>query len=83
LNNNVVYKNSNLVFTPTTKSQFGVYPSITARFSFKLLGLAHHGQIQVFYAPHKTFAIIRQEALEDKDKNKTGFEVFEKTFKVE
>jgi hypothetical protein len=83
LKNNVVYKNSNLVFTPTTKSQFGVYPSITAHFSFKLLGLAHDGQIQVFYAPHKTFAIIRQEALEDKDKNKAGFEVLEKTFKVE
>jgi hypothetical protein len=83
LKNNVVYKNSNLVFTPTTKSQFGVYPSITAHFSFKLLGLAHDGQIQVFYAPHKTFAIIRQEALEDKDKNKAGFEVLDKTFKVE
>jgi hypothetical protein len=83
LKNNVVYKNSNLVFAPTTKSQFGVYPSITAHFSFKLLGLAHDGQIQVFYAPHKTFAIIRQEALEDKDKNKAGFEVLEKTFKVE
>jgi hypothetical protein len=82
LKNNVVYKNSNLVFTPTTKSQFGTYPSIAARFSFKLLSLAHEGQIFIFYASHKTVAIIKQEAIEDITKNKIGFDILEQSFKV-
>ena len=48
-----------------------------------LLGLDHEGNIHFFYKGDKTFAILIQEATEDNMTNKPGFDLIEKSFRVE
>ncbi len=83
LKNNMVYRNSHLVFTPVMKGQYNNYSGISKRFSFKLLNLAHEGQIIIFYVGNRTIAIIKQEAIEDSIENKVGFDKLEQSFEVQ
>ena len=52
-------------------------------FTDSLLGLKHEGIIHIFYEKEKTFSIFIQGAIEDKVKNKDGFKLIERSFKVE
>lgn len=63
----------------------GRYNGIRTRsvtYKMSLLGMKHRGVIHLFYEGNKSFALIVQEALEDKADNKEGFETIEKSFKV-
>lgn len=73
---------TNLGFTPPKKSRFNKIPSISCDFHFKTLGVSYSGVIYAFTFGQKTFSVIKQDALEDISKNKSGFKLIESTFKI-
>ncbi|HMR18456.1 MAG TPA: hypothetical protein PKA53_04080 [Sphingobacterium sp.] len=81
------YKNQKLFydlkFETAKNSHFNGIESIACKFSFKILGLRHRGAIYIFSDENKTFSFVTQEALEDIQKNKEGFELIRSTFKTE
>lgn len=83
LRNNIIYKNSNLIFEKENKSMFNNINTTSLNFSTSLLGINHEGNIHFFYEKGRTFAILKQEAIEDQVKNKHGFKLIEQSFKIE
>jgi len=83
LKNNIVYKYSNLIFETPTRNEFNKSSSIAAAFKVSIIGVKHEGIIHVFYGNDKTIAVLIQEAVEDKAKNKTGFDIIERSFTLE
>lgn len=83
LSNNIVYKNSNLMFGENHKNEFNKVSSVAVEFTASIIGSKHEGIIQAFYGKDKTICVLKQEAIEDKSKNKNGFEMIEQSFKIE
>jgi len=83
LKNNIIYRNSDLKFTKPVDNEFSGIPSRSVNFSLGLLGVDHEGVIHVFYGPGFTVSVMRQEAIEDKTKNRAGFDAIESSFTVE
>ena len=83
LKNNLVYRNSNLSFSNEKQDKFNGITTTSLEYSVSLFGLKHEGIIHFFYENNKTFALLKQEAIEDKIKNKNGFELIERSFKIE
>ena len=83
IKNNILYKNSNLIFGDEIENKFNDLTTISIAFNFSLIGLKHEGIIHVFYEKEKTFILLMQEVVEDKVKNETGFELIERSFKIE
>ena len=83
MKNNIVYENANLIFGEESKNKFNDLNTTSIKFTVSLLGLKHEGIIHFFHEKEKNFSIFMQEAIEDKVKNKDGFEFIEKSFKVE
>lgn len=80
MKNNVVYKNSNLKFGKNYETTFGKVKALACNFTFKTFKIKEEGTIYCFKSNGKVFSIFRQEALEDKAKNKEGFYFIESTF---
>ena len=83
LSSNIVYRNSNLTFGEPFESEFNNISSVAVKFNVSILGLKHEGIIHVFYGNDKTISILKQEAIEDKIKNEKGFEMIEKSLRIE
>ena len=81
LENNVIYQNTNLAFDQTNETTFSKIPAQSRKYQVSLLGVAHEGYLYAFYGKNRTFAIIKQEAIEDQAKNQKGFEIIEGSFK--
>ena len=72
---------SGLESVEPTETQFGAHPALRVDYSFRIMGIEHRGALYVLNASEKTFLIIKQEGLEDQEKNLAGFEVIEATFR--
>lgn len=72
----------NLKFQPEVEGTFGEMPALSSEFTSKTMGIKHDGVIYVFEHEGKTYSVIKQEAREDHQKNKEGFDLIESTFKV-
>jgi hypothetical protein len=82
MKDNLVYKNSNLSFENQSKGKFNGINTTSVPYTSSILGLKHEGIIHVFHENGNTFEILIQEALEDKVKNRNGFEQIEQSFKI-
>lgn len=83
LKSNIIYKNSNISFSNVIESEFSEISTKTISFKVSIVGVKHEGVISAFYANNRTFSILKQEAIEDKLDNKKGFDLIEKSFKIE
>ena len=72
-----------MTFGDEIKNKFNNLNTTSLEFTASLLGLKHKGIIHFFYEKEKTFSLLMQEAIEDKAKNKTGFELIERSLKIE
>lgn len=79
---NNIYKNSSLVFENIFQHEDDNYMVISSRYTLNLIGLDHHGIISAFNYGGRTFGIIKQGAIEDKNENRKGFEAIESSFKI-
>ena len=75
-----VYANSNIKFPPGKPGKFNNIHTMTGSFQGEILGLKHEGSIHVFYAGDKTFAIMKQGAIPDREDNAPGFKTIESSF---
>lgn len=83
LKNNIIYKNSNLVFGDLEENKFNNLNTTSINFTMSLLGIEHQGVFHFFNEKEKTFSLLIQEAKGDKNKNRIGFDLIEKSFKIE
>ncbi|MBL4746842.1 MAG: hypothetical protein JKY08_10795 [Flavobacteriaceae bacterium] len=83
MKNNIIYKNSNLVFGDIHENKFNNLNTSSLKFTFSLFGVKHQGVIHAFYKKEKTFYLLIQEAIEDQYKNRRGLELIEQSFKIE
>ena len=54
---------------------------MSTNYTMSILGVDHEGAIHFFQKGNKNFCIIIQEAIQDKSKNKKGFEIIRNSFK--
>jgi len=80
LKSNIIYKNSNLIFEPVIENEFNSISSISSTYKVRIIGMEHEGIIHIFFKNNKTIAVLKQEAVEDRIINKTGFEIIERSF---
>ncbi|WP_103072340.1 hypothetical protein [Aquimarina sediminis] len=82
LRNDINFSNSNLRFAKESRDKFNTINTMSVKFTASIHGLKHEGIIHFFYENNKAFAIIKHEAIEDKTKNKDGFELIERSFTI-
>jgi hypothetical protein len=80
---NIIYRNTNLQFGPTRADELNGIPTQSVQATFSLLGLEHEVNLHFFHANGKTFDVMIQQATEDNEKNKEGFDTILKSFQVE
>lgn len=80
LKNNVIFKNTNIQFSPSTEGKFNNYDALVSTYGLTLLGDKTEGTMYCFYGNGKTIGLVNQQSLEDDSKNKKGFEIIETTF---
>ena len=73
---------SDIEFQPARIDAFNGIEAISCDYKFHTLGVKHSGIITIFISGEKTYAVTRQEAIEDILKNKNGFDLMESSFKV-
>ena len=56
---------------------------MSTNYTLSLFGVPHEGTVYVFHAGNKRISVVIQEAIEDKAKNKKGFEIIVNNFKSE
>lgn len=78
-----IYKNSNLSFEAPVRDEFNKYSSISSKYTVSILNVEHQGLIHVLHGNNKTIALIIQEAVEDKDNNRLGFDSIEQSFTLD
>jgi hypothetical protein len=82
LRNSFIHKNSNLKLGDLHENKYNCIDTAAVKFNMSIIGLKHQGTIHVFHKEGKTFCINKQEAIEDKEKNKEGFKIIEQSFVV-
>jgi len=82
LQDNIIYKNSNLTFENVQKDSFNGITTVALKYAVSVLTIDHVGIIHFVHKDNKTFAILRQEAVEDLVKNEKGFNAIEQSFNV-
>jgi len=80
LQSNLVYRNS--TFEEITNNKFNSINTRSSSFKFGLVGIKHEGIIHAFYGKNKTYIVLKQEALEDKNDNLNGFNLIESSFLI-
>lgn len=83
LQDNIVYKNSNLSFGNPVESKFAGIKTTAVTYTLSLLGHEFEGSIYFFHARRKSFAILKQQASKDKIKNDNEFQLIERSFKID
>lgn len=79
---NTVYQSANLSFTPVKASKFAGRNTLSTDFSATILSVKHKGTLHCFQEKGTTYTVLIQEANEDADENREGFDTIEKTFAV-
>ena len=79
---NTVYKYTNLSFSAPMEIKFNGIDAMATKFTTSILGLEYEGIVYCFYGNDKTLSILKQEAIEDKSKNRDGFDSIEESFVV-
>lgn len=74
LEDNSIYKMSNLSLGALGRGHYGRYTTLVASFKLRLLDQPHSGMVHVFYGGNKTFVVLTQQAAEDSVENRAGFE---------
>ena len=74
---------SNIIFGDYYDNTFNNSRSMSTNYTMNLLGIPHEGTVYVFHAGNKRISVLLHEAIEDKAKNKKGFELIENSFKSE
>ncbi len=69
-------------FSPARKTTFNKKSAIVSDFTASVLGMKHRGSVFILTSGEKTYALMKQEMLEDIEKNKAGFKLIETTFTV-
>ncbi len=64
-------------FSPAHKTTFNKKPAIVSDFTASVLGMKHRGSVYILTSGEKTYALIKQEVIEDIEKNKAGFKLIE------
>jgi hypothetical protein len=77
-----VYKGSDIKFVGPVVMNYNEFTTVSKSFTVTILTLKHQGFIHIFHANGKTFSILKQEAIEDNNVNKPGFDLIEKTLRV-
>ena len=72
----------NLRYSVIRNSIFAGIKTTSCDYSFDILGIKHQGAFHVFVKGGNTYFLLRQEAIEDVEKNQMGFDIIESTFKV-
>ncbi len=73
----------NLSFSPVNTTKFGDYDTKHLSFTTDVMKIEHKGDMHSFSRGGKTVYVLKQEALEDSEANRQGFEDMEKSFRVE
>lgn len=82
LKNNEIFKKTNVDFEAITDGSFAGHAARISTYQLTLLGDKTEGTIYCFYGPMKTFALVKQQSIEDDKMNKKGFEAIEGSFTV-
>lgn len=72
----------NLTFTDIPDATFNGMTSLGAAYTMSVQGLSHRGTIYVFGNNATTVGVVKQEAMEDSQRNAEGFDVFETSFSL-
>ena len=72
-----------IAFSNYYNNTFNNFSTMSTNYTMSILDVDHEGAIHVFQTGNKNFCIIIQEAIEDKSKNKIGFEIIRNNFKSE
>lgn len=80
LNEDEVYKNTNLTFEPLKHNTYNGRPSRSSHYTFNTMGIKHQGTMQAFYGANRTYYVLQQGAFEDLKENNTGFVTLETSF---
>jgi hypothetical protein len=83
LESNIIYKNSNLTFEKVKKDSFNGITTVALKYTASIITMDHEGVIHFSHKNDKAFAILRQEAVEDRAKNKKGFSAIERSFNTQ
>lgn len=78
-----VYQNSGIKFVGPIVMEYNKNSTISKTFTMSVLTVKHQGVIHIFHVNGKTISVFRQEAIEDIEKNREGFELIEKSFDVQ
>lgn len=70
---------SETVFDEIKMDYYGQHKSLVCDYTVSIMSIPHEGRFYAFHANGKTVCITEQEATEDKDKNKYGFEKIKET----
>lgn len=74
---------SNIIFGDYYDNTFNNSRSMSTNYTFNFLGIPHDGTINIIHSADKKISVVFQGAIEDKAKNKKGFEMIENNFKFE
>lgn len=80
--NNIIYKNSNLDFTDSGNDHYNDIDTTSIQFTASILRLEHEGVIHFFHKGDKTFALLKQQVIEDNLVNKPDFDLIEENFRI-
>ncbi len=80
LQNNIVFKNSDIKFWTDINSRYGKYETLASEYTAKILKVEFMGILHTFHAKGKTYIVLVQEAKNDMAKNRKGFETIESSF---
>ncbi len=83
MNGESTYQSSNLQFGPEKPTKFAGHEALSIDFTATILTVKHKGTVHCFHANDKTYSVLIQEAEEDESDNKEGYEMFEKTLRIQ
>jgi hypothetical protein len=77
-----VYQNGKIEFTEIKEEKFAGFDALSTTFTFSSLDVKYLGKIQCFYLPEcdKTVMIAFQQVAADADKQKSDYDLIEKSF---
>lgn len=73
----------NLEFFDLPDDHYGSYACKRLGYTGSVMGLAHEGMIYYFTEGDNHYFVSQQQAVEDRAKNKAGFEMIMETFEID
>jgi len=81
LQEDIIYQNTNLTFSPTKADTFNGIPSRSSQYTFNMMTVKHQGTMHAFHSAERTYYMLQQGALEDLKENNIGFTTLETSFR--